>query len=157
MSTSEFWKIIESIGDIYGSRLWNIQEKALNMWYECLKDLRADVLREAVINYAKKNEYPPTVAALRKEYRDAAETEKDYRAELKRIYDITVSVYPSAKDNDLTRKLYADCLEKVTRKSRLEFARNFLQKTCLFVKNCENSGCSTIPDFTQFLREDMGK
>ncbi len=157
MNTNEFLEIIESIKSIYGTRLWNIQESALDMWFDCLKDLKADMLREAVINYAKKNEYPPTVAALRKEYEVIAETEHKYKEELKRLYNMTLSFYPSAVDSDLTRRIYAEHLKSIPRESRLNYARSLLQQTCIFVRDCENSGISNIPDFTQFLKGEVGK
>lgn len=157
MNTKEFLEIVENIKSIYGTRLWNIQERALDMWFECLKDLNADWLRTAIINYAKGNEYPPTVAALRKEYGAIEETEQSYRTELKRLYDLTIAVYPSAEDSDLTRELYTKHLENVPKESRLGYARNFFRQACIFVRNCENSDSSYIPDFTQFLKGDVGK
>ena len=64
----EFKEIIENIKGAYLDKFPEINGHARDMWYECLKDLDFNRTKDAVMNYAKANKYPPAISDIREQH-----------------------------------------------------------------------------------------
>lgn len=68
MNKTEFGTLISAIRAAYVNKWITAEDEVLNTWYEMLKDLDYSVLAEAVNDYIRSQDFPPSIAQLRKAY-----------------------------------------------------------------------------------------
>lgn len=153
MNTDEFLGFMNTLKSLYGDKFPRLTKEVLDVWYECLKDLDSGILHTALVDYVKGSEFSPTVAALRREYETVRQENVKSKAELKRLYYMTIAFYPCARDSAEVLKAWQGLMEGKTNRERLETARRVLNCVCRFVRSREESGCEELPDLSDFLKE----
>ena len=153
MNKKEFGALIQTIKGCYGERFQKLDADMMEAWYDCLNDLDYEKTRVALRNYIKVSVYPPTIADIRKHYEEIMEEEKNIRIELRRIYDMTVALYPCANCEPDVESVYKSIIGKYEEHMRLDIARKILHKSASYVKERELSTEGTIIPLTEFLRK----
>lgn len=67
-------------------------------WYEMLNDVPYEMAKKAMVDYIKTNQYPPTIADIRKPYHEYLEEQKQLKREYNNIYYTAISFYPCYQD-----------------------------------------------------------
>ena len=114
-------------------------------------DLEYEKAKVALRNYIKVSIYPPTIADIRKHYNEITEQEKSVRRELRRIYDMTVAIYPCANCEPDVEKVYKNLISTWPENERLEAARKILHDASEYVRECELSEDGKIMKLADFL------
>ena len=68
MSKDEFIEIMKTLMELFPDKFTSLGNRAMKMWYECLKDLDFNRTKDAVMNYAKANKYPPAISDIREQH-----------------------------------------------------------------------------------------
>ena len=121
-------------------------EEVVNAWFECLKDMPYEMARQAVTDYVRENEYPPTVADIYKPYKEWKEKQKTLAIEYGNIYLTAISYYPCYED---TKEVRAE-FDRIARHS-LGKAASLNTKLIDFVRSREKSG-EEIPPLIDWLK-----
>ena len=152
MTKNEWGEIVKLICDLYPKSNFMETESVFNAWYETLKDLEYSATRTAVVNHAKENQYPPSIADIRKRY---TEMWNKYKALLKNVreeYEQAIAYYPSAEDSE---EVYMAFLQKIKghpQKEWISRARAFRAKTIDYVRDCETKGVQQ-ENFKDYINE----
>ena len=68
----------------------------VDVWHKSLEDLEYEKAERAAYNCIKVNEFPPSIAEIRKAYEEIAITERKEYAEINRFYEQARSYYPGS-------------------------------------------------------------
>ena len=71
-------------------------KEGMDLWHECLSDMEYDDARKCVIESVKSNEFPPTIAEIRKLYDVLIADKRKVQAEINRYYEQARSYYPGS-------------------------------------------------------------
>lgn len=67
----------------------------VDLWFECLEDLKYETARKATINLVKTaKDFPPDIATIRSEYDELISAEKREQVAIKTNYDYARGSYP---------------------------------------------------------------
>lgn len=152
MDKKKFVEFMKKIKAAYGSKFQELTSEMLNTWHECLDDLDEKRLSESLRNYIKTNEFPPTIADLRKGYDALTAIERQNELELRRLYDLTVALYPNANREERLHDAYIAVIGDMKLQDKLEVARVILHETAKYVKEQEESDEVDIMPLSEFLR-----
>lgn len=122
-------------------------EETIGVWYECLKDMPYDMAEKALVDYLKRNTYPPAVADIYKPYKEYLEQQKAMRLEYNNIYYTAIAHYPCYKDSPEEREEF----DRITGRS-LSRATKLSNKLIDYVRSCELSD-EYIPPLEEWLKE----
>lgn len=153
MTQKEFMVIAAAIKTYYPKDNILPTKESVSLWYDCMNDLDFSKTQESIRRYVKNNNYPPTIADIRKHYEEIMEEEKNIRIELRRIYDMTVALYPCANCEPDVESVYKSIIGQYEENMRLDIARKILHKSASYVKERELSTEGTIIPLTEFLRK----
>lgn len=152
MTQKEFMVIAAAIKTYYPKENILPTKEAVSLWYDCLNDLEFAKAQAALKNYTKSNSYPPAIADIRNEYGKIIDKEAKAKAELRRLYDMTVSYYPCANREKDVESTYKSLISQIKPQDRLEAAKTILQKVLDFVKEWEKGTDNDIITLTDFLK-----
>ena len=152
MTIEEFGILADEIKTFFPKDNILPTKEAMKLWYECLKDLDGRKARQALRNYVKNNNFSPTVADIRNECGKVIDKEAKTKAELRRLYDMTISYYPCANREKDVESTYKSLMSQVKPQDRLEMAKTILQKVLDFVKEWEKGTENDIITLTDFLK-----
>ena len=152
MTQKEFMVIAAAIKTYYPRDNILPTKESVSLWYDCLNDLDFAKTQESLRVYVKSNIYPPTIADIRKHYNEIMEQEKGVRRELRRIYDMTVAIYPCANCEPDVEKVYKNLISTWPENERLEAARKILHDASEYVRECELSEDGKIMKLADFLK-----
>ena len=68
-------------------------------WHDCLEDVPYDMAKKSTVEYINENSFQPTIADVRKGYREYLENQKAMRIEYNNIYLSAISNYPCYMDS----------------------------------------------------------
>lgn len=101
-------------------------------WHDCLKDVPYDMAKKSAVEYISENSFQPTIADVRKCYREYLEQQKQLRQEYNNIYSAAISHYPCYED---TKEVRAE-FDRITGKS-VSKATRFSSILIDYVRGCE--------------------
>lgn len=148
MTRDEFKEIIKKINAAFPGAIKTSEQ--VDMWYECLKDDRADLMNRAVIEYSKHNQYQPTIAGLLECYESEAEESANIRRQLEEIYTTASHVYPGGHTDESLRA-FERYVRRFPLDTRLIQAREFTHVMSEYLDDCEKCHRDTIPTFAEYI------
>lgn len=97
--------------------------ETVGIWYECLKAEPYEMAQQALNDYLRSNQYPPTVADIYKPYKEYLEQQEVLRREYNNIYYAAIANYPGYKDSREERiefdRITSKSVSKATRLSNM--------------------------------------
>ena len=105
----------------------------VDVWHKSLEDLDYRKAEEAAYNCLKGNEFPPSIAEIRKAYDVIMTAEKKRSAEINRYYEQARSYYPSCGEQGYGKE------EFFARASNVGDAQRLYQAIVRYVNNCSDS------------------
>jgi len=120
--------------------------ETISIWHECLKDEPYEMARQAVAEYIRANNYPPTVADVYRPYKEYLENVKEITKQLHNIYDRTIQNYPCYKDTMEVRNEWA----RITGR-KVENAERFERQLIDYVRGCEKQSIDPMP-FEEYMK-----
>lgn len=107
------WKDIETVEFV----------EMITTWSLCLDDIPYEMGKKSMIDYIKDNQYPPTIADIRKPYKEYLEQQEVLRREYNNIYYAAIANYPGYKDSREERiefdRITSKSVSKATRLSNM--------------------------------------
>lgn len=135
---------------------WRDIEKAefaqmIVTWSEYLSDVPYETAKIAMDEYIKHNQYPPTIADIRKPHYDYLEKQKQTRIDYNNIYFSAIAHYPCYEDDAETRNLFNTASKKSVSK-----ARALGNKLIEYVRENERTGnIDNIPTLKEWLKGEI--
>jgi len=120
--------------------------ETISIWHECLKDEPYEMARQAVAEYIRVNNYPPTVADVYRPYKEYLESKKEKNKRLREIYYNTIDHYPCYAD---TREIQNEWM-RITGND-IGKAEQFKTQLVEYVRGCEMQGIDPI-QFEKYMK-----
>lgn len=70
----------------------------IEFWHKCLKDVPFDFAENALVDFLSVNQYPPTIADIKKPWLEHLDSKKEKNKQLREIYYRTIAYYPCYTD-----------------------------------------------------------
>lgn len=105
----------------------------VDVWHKSLEDLDYSKAEEATYNCLRGNEFPPSIAEIRKAYGIVMAAEKKENAEINRFYEQARSYYPSSGEQGYGKKEFFARAKNVGEAQKLYYA------IVRYVNNCADS------------------
>lgn len=115
-------------------------------WYEMLNDVPYEMAKKAMVDYIKTNQYPPTIADIRKPYHEYLEEQKQLKREYNNIYYAAIANYPAYKDSREERMEF----DRITKNS-VGKAAKLSNMIVSFVREQEKGRCE-FPTLEEWLK-----
>ena len=80
----------------------------VDVWHKSLEDLEYDKAEKATYNCIRKNEFPPSIAEIRKAYEDITIVERKEYGDINRFYEQARAYYPGAGEIGYGKKEFFD-------------------------------------------------
>lgn len=109
MTREEMKLIMHTINLAYTSNKFVVTQKSFDLWYAIIGNLDYRTTLSAVHKYIADNEYPPTIAGIKKRYDDIADAEKEVDKYVREKYD-TMSGWFSGGDATDAFKAYNELI-----------------------------------------------
>ena len=154
MTKTEWAEIIKKIRVLFPRSEFMDRKEVFDAWYEELSDLQFPAAMKAVQNYAKENQYPPSIADIRKEYNVMWEAYQAILKDVKQDFDLACSYYPGM-DMDLQKEafeIFRERLKKYPNGEWVHRSRKFRSNTIDFVQDCGRNH-KDIPKFKDYINE----
>lgn len=113
----------------------------VDVWHKSLEDLEYEKVERATYNCIQRNEFPPSIAEIRKGYEEITTSEKKEYAEINRFYEQARSYYPSSGDIGYGK---AEFFEKAKTPEQAERLYNAIIR---YVNRCTD----TVMDFRECI------
>lgn len=126
-----------------------LQEK-VNFWYEYFADCKEKIFEQAVTNYIKHEEFPPSIAGVMKYYREIETYLKEMREFLFSQYSMMMATWDENQDQD-TLNEFVRIIRKYPREKKKEAAIEITNKAISYHHDCEYEG-RTAPSLLEYLR-----
>lgn len=126
-----------------------LQEK-VNFWYEYFADCKEKIFEQAVTNYIKHEEFPPSIAGVMKYYREIETYLKEMREFLFSQYSMMMATWDENQDQD-TLNEFVRIIRKYPRDKKKEAAIEITNKAISYHHDCEYEG-RTAPSLLEYLR-----
>lgn len=97
MTKIEFAEIVKIIKSTFPRM--DFSNSVMDAWYECLGDLDYQRARSAVVSVIKESEYAPTIALIRKEYKQLASGDEAIKRQIENHFEQMKSHYPGQIDD----------------------------------------------------------
>lgn len=153
MQKNEFLNLAAAIKTYYPKDNILPTKESMELWYDLLSDLDYKMAQNAMKNYVKKNQYPPTIADLRQEYELLDDERRRKRAQLKETYNSTLAIYPCAYDERPgIEKVYKSILMEFPEDERPAVANKIYQRVDDFVRAWEKKNDPNIITLTEYLK-----
>lgn len=114
----------------------------VDVWHKSLEDLDYRKTEEAAYNCLKGNEFPPSIAEIRKAYNLIISVEKKDHAEIERCYEQARSYYPSSGKQGYGKE------EFFSRAGNADGARKLYNAIVRYVNGCTD----WVMDFVECIR-----
>lgn len=125
--------------------------ETVKAWHECLKDVPYEMAMKSTREYIACNNFQPTIADVRKGFREWQEQQKELRAAYNDIYFSAIAHYPCYKDDAETRELFDQASKKSVSKARV-----LGNKLIDYVKENELTGnIDNIPTLKEWLKGEI--
>ena len=115
-------------------------------WHDCLEDVPYDMAKKSAVEYINENSFQPTIADVRKGYREYLEKQKAMRIEYNNIYYSAIANYPAYKDSREERIEF----DRITKNSVGKAAR-LSNMIASFVREQEKGKCE-FPALEEWLK-----
>lgn len=117
-------------------------------WHELLEDMPYEMAKQAMSEYIRENNYPPTVADIYRPYKEYKGQTKADKRESINIYYRAISNYPCYEDTADTKREYMRILgDNPTPEKAMKFERDLIA----FVRDHEVSE-EYIPPLIEYLK-----
>ena len=126
-----------------------LQEK-VNFWYEYFADCKEKIFEQAVTNYIKHEEFPPSIAGVMKYYCEIETYLKEMREFLFSQYSMMMATWDENQDQD-TLNEFVRIIRKYPREKKKEAAIEITNKAISYHHDCEYEG-RTAPSLLEYLR-----
>lgn len=120
--------------------------ETISIWHECLKDEPYEMARQAVAEYIRANNYPPTVADVYRPYKEYLDSKKEKNKTLREIYYRTISYFPCYKDTPEMQNEWMRITQNDIGKAE-RFARVLIS----YVHECETMGVDPMT-FEEYMK-----
>ena len=154
MTLKEFIPIIRRLKFAYKKvELFNDKEET-DLWMRLLGDMDGKRVSDAVDKYILTNQFPPTIADIRKICEAENEKESKLRSEMREIFELAIGGYPSGSNkmqgNTMVYWNYLTAAD--TWEERVEKAKRLESEISQYVRECEMDGTiNEIMSFTEYL------
>lgn len=129
--------------------LKQMQEK-VDFWFEYFADCKEKIFEQAVTNYIKHEEFPPSIAGVMKYYREIETYLKEMREFLFSQYSMMMATWDENQDQD-TLNEFVRIIRKYPREKKKEAAIEITNKAISYHHDCEYEG-RTAPSLLEYLR-----
>ena len=153
MTLKEFIPILRTIKFAYKKFELFKEKEETDLWMRLLADLDAKSVSDAVDKYIMENQFPPTIADIRRLCEIEREQESKLRAEMREIFETAIGGYPGInriQGNTMICWNYLTAAD--TWDERVEKAKRLESQISEYVRTAEISGeINDIVTFTEFL------
>ena len=118
----------------------------VTFWHKCLKDVPFDFAENVLVDFLSVNQYPPTIADIKKPWLDHLESKKEKNKQLREIYYRTIAYYPCYTD---TPEMQNEWM-RITGND-IGKAERFERQLIGFVKDNEMQGIDPKP-FEEYMK-----
>lgn len=154
MTKDEWGKIVKRICDFYPRSNFMDKQDVFDAWYSLLEDLEFPAAMRAVENYAKENQYPPTIADIRQGYKVLWDDYKAFIRDCKDIYCIAADYYPGM-DMELKNEGFEILRQKLSAYPHREWRKRLTdweRKAVAYVRDCEINH-KDVKNFKDYVNE----
>lgn len=105
----------------------------VDVWHKSLEDLEYEKVERATYNCIQRNEFPPSIAEIRKAYEEIVTAEKKERFEINRFYEQARNYYPGSGEMGYGKKEFFE------RAKTPEQAERLYNAIVRYVNNCTDT------------------
>jgi hypothetical protein len=117
-------------------------------WHELLEDMPYEMAKQAMSEYIRENNYPPTVADIYRPYKEYKDQLKADKREAINIYYRAIANYPCYED---TPEIQSEYMRIIGKTPDPDKARRFETRLIAFVRKHEESK-EPIPPLIKYLK-----
>lgn len=153
MTLEEFIPILRTLKFAYRKAELFKEKEEVDLWMRLLGDVDGKLVRDSVDKYILANQFPPTIADIRKTCETEREKESKLRAEMREIFDLAIGSYPGTDKMQGNTMVYWNYLTAAdTWEERVEKAKRLEYELREYVYDCECNGTiNEIMSFTEYL------
>jgi hypothetical protein len=126
-----------------------LQEK-VNFWYEYFADCKEKIFEQAVTNYIKHEEFPPSIAGVMKYYREIETYLKEMKEFLFSQYSMMMATWDENLDQE-TLNEFVKVVRKYPGDKKKEAAIEITNRAISYHHDCEYDG-RKAPSLLEYLR-----
>ena len=156
MTRNEWAEIVKKIRAMFPQSSFMNDQEVFDVWFEMLEDLEFPATMRSVENYAKENQYPPTIADIRQGYKVLWDGYKAFVNNCKDVFCLATSYYPgmNMKLENEQFEVFLGWLKKFPQKEWMAKTYKFKEKAIAYVKDCEINHKDPM-DFKDYLNEQI--
>lgn len=154
MTREELNSVVKILMRVYGDK-FKMEQSVFNVWYECLADLRFDVMQKATSDFIKTSKFPPTIADLREKY---SQLWNEYTSMIRHIsesFELASGCYPDVTDEQraVGKKTFIEIVNRYPRERKEKVANSLSQKIIGYVREIENGTDTGIMPFDRYMEQ----